>query len=75
MGIKQNVIDFYPHSSEEMEPMEFLNLVQDGKRSIESVKILPPRMGSNDFGRIKVIFKTPVYCVFRSMVATHSAPW
>ena len=61
MNSSQNAIDLYPHSSEEIKPMAFLKLVHTERKNIAAVKILPPVIGQDDFGRIKVTFKTPVY--------------
>lgn len=41
----------------------FANLSPEEKAGIKSTRILPPRLGSNDFGSIEVTLKVPVYAI------------
>ena len=42
-------------------PIDFVNLSDSEKTNIKAVKIVPPSLGSNDFGKLKVTFKVPIY--------------
>jgi hypothetical protein len=39
----------------------FANLSAEEKAGIKSTRILPPRLGANDFGSIELTLKVPVY--------------
>jgi len=42
-------------------PGDFINMSESEKSNIKTVKIVPPRLGSNDFGKLKITYKIPVY--------------
>lgn len=45
-------------------PEEFVKIYNENSSNILSVKILPPKIGNNDFGRILIEWKNPVYASF-----------
>lgn len=49
--------------SEELSPENYLKLLQSDENNIESVEIVPPKLGEHNFGKIKVNYKIPVYKV------------
>ncbi|TDB34849.1 hypothetical protein TEP_15070 [Stenotrophomonas sp. TEPEL] len=53
----------YPVSSEVISVSRYLKLSEAEKSSIRSTEIAPPKLGRNDFGRIIVHYKTPIYKV------------
>lgn len=46
-----------------LSPKEFLKLSPSEKKNIASSKIIPPKLGQNDFGSIEVFYKDPIYHV------------
>lgn len=42
-------------------PVRYLEILRSEGDSIKSVKIIPARLGGNDFGKLLVEFKTPKY--------------
>jgi hypothetical protein len=40
---------------------EFLKLYEEKSSEIQSVKIMPPRLGNKDFGKILIEWKNPVF--------------
>ena len=42
-------------------PEEFIEIYNERSSEILSAKIVPPKLGSNDFGKILVEWKNPVY--------------
>ena len=40
---------------------EFLRLYETREAEIKSVKIIPPRLGNKDFGKILIEWRNPVY--------------
>lgn len=45
-------------------PAQFLALSDKEKENIKSTQVIPAKLGSNNFGMIKIVRKTPVYSVF-----------
>lgn len=60
-----SVIDMLKLDTEELSIEKFASLTKQQKQNIRVVGIIPPRLGGteldNDFGRIKVEYKMPVY--------------
>lgn len=54
-------IKLEPIYSEVVSPRRFLDIYQEEQDNIESVRVLPARVGSRDFGSILVRRKSPVY--------------
>ena len=50
-----------PTSEETLSPEEFLRIYRTKKSSIKSSEIVYSKLGSADFGKIKVHYKTPIY--------------
>lgn len=46
---------------EYLSPEKFLALNDKEKSNILCSKIIPPKLGSNNFGGIKVIYRNPIY--------------
>lgn len=42
-------------------PKQFLSLAHEDKINISHTEIIPPCLGQNHFGKIKVHYKRPVY--------------
>lgn len=40
---------------------EFVNLSDKEKNAIVSTRIVPPRLGEDEFGYMQVFYRTPVY--------------
>lgn len=53
--------DLYPQFVEEVTPEEFLQLYENEKENIQSVLVIPSRLGDRKFGRILIRRKRPVY--------------
>lgn len=49
-----------PTSTELMRPKEFVNLTQTQKDNIQTCQFVPPSLGDDHFGRVRVTYKTPV---------------
>jgi hypothetical protein len=54
-------IDLEPVYTETVSPKEFGDYVTRNTYNIESVRIMPPTLGSNGFGEIMVKRKSPVF--------------
>ena len=48
---------------ETMKLEDFLKMSDSQRENIKYCNIIPPKLGSNSFGKIKVIHKRPVYMV------------
>lgn len=48
-------------NEETLSPKQFANLNERDKVNIAFTQIIPPRLGNNDFGKIKVHYKRPIY--------------
>jgi hypothetical protein len=46
-----------------MKISQFMKLTDDDKKEIETVRIIPPKLGNKDFGKVFVQYKTPKYQV------------
>lgn len=44
-----------------LSPKRFLRLSQKEKLNIKSVDIVPPSFSRNDFGKIVITYKNPIY--------------
>ena len=53
--------DLFPLSHKDISPQEFL-AIRD-RTNIKSVEIVPPQIGKNHFGKIRIEFKIPLYNV------------
>ncbi len=56
-----NAMYLYKISKESLSPREFVNLQAGDKANISYIEVVPPRLGQNDFGKIRVHYKHPVY--------------
>lgn len=54
-------IPMYPKKVRILTPKEFLNLTSDQRNNIKVAKIVPPRLGKWDLGKILVEYKSPIY--------------
>ena len=54
-------IELDKFQEEILSPEKFLNLNDAERANIEYSEIIPPKIGSKDFGFIKVQYKSPVY--------------
>lgn len=45
-------------------PNQYLQLTAEEKSNISRIEIIPPRLGQNHFGMIKIIYKNPKYIIF-----------
>lgn len=59
MSTKELELD--PIYSETMSPERFLEIFEKRENDVDSVRVLPARLGRRGFGRIIVRWKTPVY--------------
>ena len=56
-------LDMVRYDKKVISAPSFANLSPEEKAGIKSTRILPPRLGSNDFGSIEVTLKVPVYAI------------
>lgn len=54
-------IDIKSMTTEILSPEKYLTLSAKERANIFQAKIVPPVLGSEDFGKIQVDYKTPVY--------------
>lgn len=54
-------LEFDKFNKEIISPEEYLKLTDADKTNIESCKIIPPNLGDNNFGKIEVSYKYPIY--------------
>lgn len=54
-------IEVYPVRSEDLDPKDFIDLVERNPGLIGRSTIVPPRLGSRGFGRIHVEYTRPLY--------------
>jgi len=54
-------IDLEPIEREEVSPRRFVDLYTEEADNIESVRIVPPRLGSKGLGTLVVKWKQPLY--------------
>ncbi len=40
---------------------DFLNLTERDKAKIREIKVIPPDLDNDDFGYMKVFYKSPIY--------------
>lgn len=64
---KKNDISLTPIRTQVVSIDEFLRLYEEKGAEIQSTRILPPRLGSSDFGRIIIEWKNPVYVAASSI--------
>lgn len=55
--------DLFPKTHKDVTPREFLRLANADRSNIKSTRIIAPRIGSRNFGRIRIEFKSPEYSV------------
>ena len=58
-----NVIDMIRIDKESLNAEEYLELRKKDPSSIKSTRIIPARLGDNDFGKIEVTYKSAKYVV------------
>lgn len=63
MSDMKNTIDLFPYTHMDMSPQAFISMDNETRGNIRSVEICPPHLGNNDFGYLRVGFKTPIYDV------------
>lgn len=49
--------------SEQVSPQQFLRLSSIEKANIAESRIIPPKLGENEFGKIEISYKDPFYKV------------
>ena len=54
-------LSFQPKFSEVVTPREFLKITKKQESNIKSVKIIPPRLGGSNFGKIRIEYITPIF--------------
>ena len=54
--------DLFPKTHKDVTPREFLKLSAAERRNIKTSRILAPRLGSRNFGKIRVEYNSPVFC-------------
>lgn len=57
----KHVIKMKRVDSEIISPSEYLSIRKNNYLSIKKAKILAPKIGSNDFGKMEIIYNTPKY--------------
>ena len=60
-SILKNMISLLKVEEETLSPEKYLNLNEKDRLNIACTKIIPPRLGKFDFGKIRVTYRTPVY--------------
>ena len=55
--------NLFPVTEKDITAEEFLSLTEEERAKIRYVKIIPPRIGHQDFGKFKVTMKSPMYQV------------
>ncbi len=63
MNKSDKQFNLFPVSHKDISPQEFLTMREVEKANIKSIEIIPPKIGKNDFGKIRVELKTPLYDV------------
>lgn len=56
-----NYISMNKIEEELLSPEKFLNLNEKEKMNIISSRIIPPKLGDKGYGKIKVIYRNPIY--------------
>ena len=59
----ERAIDLMPRFTERLSFARFLSMPQDLRNMIRSVSIIPPTLGTRDFGGVVVEYSSPVYAV------------
>lgn len=54
-------IDMKPKEFVDLEPAEFVKRFEKDRCEFKSFRIVGPKLGSADFGKIRVHLKTPIY--------------
>jgi len=54
-------IQLDPVYTETLTPKRFLELYAKGFADVRTIKVIPPRLGSEGFGKILIWRKTPIY--------------
>ena len=58
-----SIIDTTRVDTEFLSIEKYMNLSEYDKSNIQSLKIIPPTFNGNDFGKVAVKYKTPIYKV------------
>ena len=61
---KINVFDMFPMTTQTVPAADFYSLPLSKRQGIKVISIIPPRIGCNDFGRVVIKRKYPLYRVF-----------
>lgn len=56
-------LDLYPVYTEALSPERFVEVYPDQQTRIRSARVLAPKLGDSDFGKILVTWKSPTYAV------------
>lgn len=56
-----NTLDLFPVTEEVISFKKFLALTDEERAAIETIKIVPPRLGRAGFGKVIVQYKSPIY--------------
>ncbi len=54
-------IDLVPQKTKSISPVAYNRLSEKERSNIESCRFIPPKLGSNSFGRFVLTLKRPVY--------------
>ena len=57
--------DLLLEKAEFISPREYLKLTEEEKSEIEDIRIVPPTLGSRDFGMFRIVRKSPSYRIGR----------
>ena len=55
------IINLHKLTQKNLSPKEFLNLKSEHSRNVSYTEVVPPRLGQNNFGSIKVHYKHAIY--------------
>ena len=61
---KVNVFDMFPVTTQMVSAADFYSLPLHKREGIKVISIVPPRIGCNDFGKVMIKRKYPLYRVF-----------
>ena len=65
--------DMMPITQELLSPEEFLDRLPEIREQIESVTPVPPVPGQPGFGRIRVVYRRPIYKFLSAFVSQKDA--
>lgn len=54
------VLDMEPITQETITPKEYVRMTEKARQNIDSVRVIPPVLGKNSFGKLVVQYENPV---------------